>query len=309
MVTKIYYHLKPMIPRALQIHVRRKYVARKRPKCAGIWPIDESAGTPPAWWKGWPEKKRFALVLTHDVDTAKGQKKCGDLIRVEKEAGFRSSFNFIPERYKVSPELRDYLMRNGFEVGVHDLYHDGKLYSSKKEFAKRAEKINRYLKEWDSVGFRSGSMMCNLRWIRSLDIEYDASTFDTDPFEPRPYGTGTIFPFRVVGNHGRKGYIELPYTLPQDFTLFVLMREKSIDVWKKKLDWIVECGGMALLNTHPDYMCFGSTGAGNEEYPYKYYEEFLMYIKTGYEGQCWHVLPRELAGFFQESMPADTKNQ
>jgi hypothetical protein len=48
-----------------------------------------------------------------------------------------------------------------------------------------------------------------------------------------------------------RGYVELPYPLPQDFTLFTVMREKDIDIWKKKLDWIVEKGGMALLITHP----------------------------------------------------------
>jgi hypothetical protein len=36
------------------------------------------------------------------------------------------------------------------------------------------------------------------------------------------------------------------------------MREKNIDIWKRKLDWIVENEGMALLITHPDYMNFGS---------------------------------------------------
>ena len=49
----------------------------------------------------------------------------------------------------------------------------------------------------------------------------------------------------------RKGYIELPYTLPQDFTLFVLLQEKTPKTWMKKLDWIAEKGGMALVNVHP----------------------------------------------------------
>ena len=38
--------------------------------------------------------------------------------------------------------------------------------------------------------------------------------------------------------------------------LFILMKEKNIDIWKQKLDWISEHSGMALLNTHPDYMNF-----------------------------------------------------
>jgi hypothetical protein len=35
------------------------------------------------------------------------------------------------------------------------------------------------------------------------------------------------------------------------------MKEKNIHKWKKKLGWIAECGGMALLNTHPGYMNLG----------------------------------------------------
>jgi predicted deacetylase len=56
------------------------------------------------------------------------------LIKLEEEMGFRSSFNFVPERYKVSPELRDCLVKKGFEVGVHGLKHDkrnGALLESK----------------------------------------------------------------------------------------------------------------------------------------------------------------------------------
>ena len=130
--------------------------------------------------------------------------------------------------------LRQDLVRNGFEVGVHGLKHDGKLFVSKKAFARQAVRINHYLKAWDSVGFVSPSMHHNLDWMHELNIAYDTSTFDTDPFEPQPDGVGTIFPFAVPGNNGHAGYIELPYTLPQDFTLFVLMKERNIDIWKKK---------------------------------------------------------------------------
>ena len=114
------------------------------------------------------------------------------------EFGFRSSFNFIPEGdYRVPAALRAWLTDRGFEVGVHDLHHDGKLYSSRDEFRRKAHRINSYLKEWNAVGFRSGFMLHNLNWIRDLDIQYDASTFDTDPFEPQPDGVDTIFPFWV----------------------------------------------------------------------------------------------------------------
>ena len=148
------------------------------------------------------------------------------------------------------------------------------------------------------MGFRSPAMHHNLDWIHDLNIEYDASTFDTDPFEPDSEGIETIFPFRVSGNSSQKGYIELPYTLPQDFTLFVLMKEKNIDIWKRKLDWIARRGGMALLNTHPDYMNFSTKKMGIEEFPVSLYMEFLEHIKSEYEGQYWHVLPRDMARFW-----------
>ena len=83
-------------------------------------------------------------------------------------------------------ELRGELQRNGFEVGVHDLKHDGKLYRTKRQFDQRASRINKYLREWGAVGFRSAYMMHQLDWLHELDVLYDASTFDTDPFEPQP---------------------------------------------------------------------------------------------------------------------------
>lgn len=246
---------------------------------------------------GWPEGKKFALVLTHDVETGKGVTRCKRLAGLEEELEFRSCFNFVAEDYAVPPELRNDLVSRGFEVGVHGLHHRGNLFRSKDVFLKQAAKINQYVKEWAVSGFRSPSLYHNLEWIRNLDIEYDSSTFDTDPFEPQPDGVGTVFPFRINGNSTLKGYVEIPYTLPQDFTLFVIMKEKDIDVWKKKLDWIAEKGGMVLLITHPDYMNFNDNRPKIDEYPVKYYEMFLEYVKIQYEGRYWHALPKEMAHF------------
>jgi peptidoglycan/xylan/chitin deacetylase (PgdA/CDA1 family) len=299
-LNKTYYYTKPFIPRSLQIFLRRKVARKILSTCESIWPIDNSSIKSPDGWPGWPDGKRFALVLTHDVEKAQGQKKCHGLVTMEARLGFRSSYNFVAEDYVVSPELRRYLTSIGFEVGVHGLNHKGMLYMSRKEFLQQAVRINAYLKEWQAVGFRSPSMHHNLEWIENLNIEYDASTFDTDPFEPQPDGMGTIFPFWVSQNGSPRGYVELPYTLPQDFTLFITLREKSIDIWKRKLDWIAEHGGMALLITHPDYMNFNNRRLGLEEYPAHYYEQLLTYIKSRYQGQYWHALPKEMARFWLE---------
>ena len=282
--------------------LRRSVVLWKREFYRHIWPIDDKAANPPEGWSGWPEQKQFALVLHHDVDTVKGHEKCHHLIEVEEKIGFRSSFNFVPERYDVSSKLRSLLVEKGFEVGVHGLKHDGKLFLSKKGFQTQAVRIRHYLKEWKSIGFVSPSTHRNLDWISELNVEHDTSTFDTDPFEPQPDGMGTIFPFWVHDGCRAKGFVELPYTLPQDFTLFVLMKERDIDIWKKKLDWIVEQGGMALLITHPDYMNYDKGRCGIEEYPIEFYEELLDYVKNKYKGQYWNPLPKEIACFWKEKM-------
>ena len=325
---RLYYTLKPLIPRSLQILFRRGVAVRKQKSFKHVWPIDERAGRVPQEWSGWPDGKKFALVLLHDVDTEKGHEKCLQLMQLDEKMGFRSSFNFVPERYHVSSEAHRILVQKGFEVGVHGLKHDGKLFSSKKQFQTQAIRINHYLKEWKSVGFVSPSMHRNLEWVHDLNIEYDASTFDTDPFEPQPDGVGTIFPFWVAATRNPQnstlntelkdlrlntqhltlntGYVELPYTLPQDHTLFVIMRERDITLWKKKLDWIVEKGGMALLITHPDYMNCKAGRWKIEEYPMKFYEKFLDYVKSRYEGQYWHVLPKEMARFWKQKMVIPT---
>jgi glycosyltransferase involved in cell wall biosynthesis len=308
--------------------LRRVAARRTRDTTNAVWPIQESTVTPPVGWPGWPDGKRFAVVLTHDVESRVGLAKCRKLLELEARAGFRSSFNFIPEGdYRVSPELRAELAQRGFEVGVHDLHHDGKLFHSRDRFNKNAARINHYIREWGASGYRSGFMLRNLDWLHALDIRYDASTFDTDPFELQPDGAGTIFPFWIFApanqreaslnhiradnshlsqnGHGeatgsalaRNGYAELPYTLPQDSTLFLVFRESSPDIWIRKLDWIARNGGMALVNVHPDYMRFDNERSSVRTYPAHFYTQLLDHIRQNYAGQYWQPLPKEMAEF------------
>jgi hypothetical protein len=337
MLNRLYYYIRPILPRSLQIFLRRQVIYHRRRLSRDIWPIDPGAGTPPDGWPGWPDHKQFALVLQHDVDTLKGHNRCYQLMALEQDLGFRSSFNFVPERYKVEPKLRERLAAEGFEVGVHGLKHDGRLFASRRIFQERAIRINRYLKEWNTSGFSSPSMHHNLDWMHDLKITHATTTFDTDPFEPQPDGVSTIFPFTVYKKPAHDParpvksrqnseanltgasspprfpasrlsgfpasprpsfFIELPYTLPQDFTLFIILREKNIDIWKHKLDWIARKGGMVLLNSHPDYMNFNGGKLGREEYPAQYYAELLTYVKEKYEAKYWNVLPSRIARFW-----------
>ncbi len=323
---RIYYVAKPFVPQRVRMAIRRQIALRRRPRFADVWPIMPGSERPPEGWPGWPEGKKFAVVLTHDVESQRGLDKCRALMELEMELGFRSSFNFIPEGdYRVPTALRDELTRNGFEVGVHDLKHDGRLFRSEAEFKARALGINQYLQQWNAVGFRSGFMLHNLDWLHALDIDYDMSTFDTDPFEPQPEGRHTIFPFWVPAlsaqnsedrrdfslpasqsfSVSRQGYVELPYTLPQDSTLFLLLRETSAEIWLRKCDWIAAHGGMVLLDTHPDYMSFADSSLRSTSYDVRFYRDFLNYIRTEYSGSYWSALPAEVVPVVLKCVAAD----
>lgn len=315
---RLYYHIKPVLSPHIRLGLRRWFAVRKRNHIGHSWPILPGSERPPQNWPGWPGGKKFALVLTHDVESQLGVDKSPGLMELEKSLGFRSSFNYIPEGgYRVSRELRDKLTQNGFEVGVHDLHHDGKLYHGRREFSARAARINEYLQDWGAVGFRSGFMLHNLEWLHDLNAAYDASTFDTDPFEPQPDGVGTIFPFWVPALQApikaatinqspklvRPGYVELPYTLPQDSTLFLLLRERHPDIWIQKLDWIAKHGGMALVNVHPDYLQFEGETASLRAFPVELYARFLQYARDRYGDSFWQPLPREMASFVAKTKP------
>ena len=295
LLNHIFYTLKPLIPRRIQINLRRRMAGYKRRKYAHIWPIDPNAATPPPGWRGWPEGKQFALVLSHDVDTRRGYENVLKLAELEESMGFRSQFNFVPERYgKISLDLLDELRCRGFGIGVHGLKHDGKLFRSKATFDKSAPQINYYLRQWGTRGFTAPSMIRNHKWMHDLEMDYCTSTFDTDPFEPQLEGAGTIFPYWVRNSASYSGFLELPYTLVQDYTLFVILGENSIDIWKHKIDWIASNGGMALLNSHPDYMDF-ERNDGEELYPVKHYIDFLKYVQHRYKSLYFHALPSVLA--------------
>jgi peptidoglycan/xylan/chitin deacetylase (PgdA/CDA1 family) len=298
-VKRLYYMLKPFLPHSLRCRLRRFYGI---PTQAGFplgWPIEDryvrfqwdvmrhlasaTGRSDLPCLHFWPQDHRFAFVLTHDVETAAGQAHVRRVADLETSLGFRSSFNFVPERYPLDRELLQELRARGFEIGIHGLKHDGKLFSSYGEFARRARRINGYLKEFGAVGFRAPLTHRQPEWMQALEIEYDLSFFDTDPFEPMPGGTMSVWPFEM----GR--FVELPYTLVQDYTLTTILGEQSPRIWLEKVDFVERYYGMALVNTHPDYLADAMT--------WTVYAEFLQAMRSR-EGY-WHVLPRDVARWWR----------
>lgn len=223
--------------------------------------------------------KDCAVVLTHDVEEQHGFDFIPKVIELEEKYGFKSSWNIVPYKYRIDDGIINYIKQNGHEIGIHGYNHDGKLYYSEKIFNERVPFINEAIKKYGAVGFRSPQVHRNLIWLQKLNIDYDASCFDYDPFQPFPGGTGSIWPF-MAGK-----FVELPYTLPQDHTMFYVLKQKDISIWKNKADWVAKNRGVILALTHPDYLM--------EKNHLELYEALLKYLKT-FEN-AWFCLPKEMA--------------
>lgn len=301
---RVYYLLRPLIPIVL-----RQLLQRKRNTGMDIEPewylpkafiedfrksikSDLESFGDEAFIHPWPNRNRFATVLTHDVETSDGFATVDRLAKLEESKGFRSSWHFVPHKYPLDDGLLRDLVDRGHEVGIHGYNHDGKLFASKQVFQRRLPRINAAIQKYSATGFRAPMVHRNLDWIEKLDLEYDASCFDIDPFQAMPGGVGSIWPFF-------KGkMVELPYTLPQDHTLFVAMHEKSIDTWKNKIDFLREWSGMALSITHPDYL--------NTPFQLGLYERLLDHLQQF--DDAWSALPCEVVSWWRDRNESEVRD-
>jgi hypothetical protein len=231
----------------------------------------------------WPAGFSWALVLTHDVETADGYDSVHLLRDVERDAGYRSSWNFVPRRYAVNDADVQALSSDGFEVGVHGLYHDGHDLGSVELIRDRLPEMRSWAERWQAVGFRSPSTHRRWEWMPTLGFDYDMSYSDTAPYEPQPGGCCSWLPFFI------DSLVEIPITLPQDHTMFVVLAEKNEATWESKTDAIRSRGGMAHLLTHPDYMI-----------DLDRIEAYRRYLdRYGCDSTAWKALPRDVSAWWR----------
>jgi hypothetical protein len=298
LLVRSYYMARPLLPRALQIRLRRAFTSVQRKASFPKWPIEdglhdlydwlfarivELTRGPVPWVDPWPDGRSWALVLTHDVDTEDGFGGIDVLRAIERHAGRASSWNFVPERYRIDDHVLDELREQGCEIGVHGLRHDGHDLGSRRTFEARLPAIRAYADRWDAVGFRAPGTQRVWDWIPQLGFDYDTSYPDTDPYEPTPGGSCSYFPFM------NRETVELPITLPQDHTLFVILRHADASVWIDKSQHIRQLGGMALVITHPDY--------ARDERVVDGYRRLLETFRD--DGSVWWALPRDVSTWWR----------
>jgi peptidoglycan/xylan/chitin deacetylase (PgdA/CDA1 family) len=295
---RVYYAVRPLLPRSMQIGLRRRYT-RIQSRCDfPRWPIEpalhdfmsffldllgQSAPEPVPSIAPWPSGFDWAIVLTHDVETASGYQRLDVLRQVEETLGYRSSWNLVARRYRVEDAKVAELSAAGHEIGIHGLYHDGRDLGSADKIRARLPGMREAAARWGAVGFRSPATQRVWEWMPQLGFDYDSSYPDTDVYEPQPGGCCSWLPF-FNGD-----LVELPITLPQDHTLFVILQQRDPQAWLEKVSFLRDRGGMALLITHPDYL-------GNEDGA-RLYETFLRSLSA--DTRLWRALPGEVAAWWR----------
>jgi hypothetical protein len=225
--------------------------------------------------------------MTHDVETGEGLDFCSTLMDLNDSFGIKSSFQVVPEeRYPVPRPVLDAIHQRGFEVNVHDLNHDGNLMVEREEFLRRAERINEYGQQFGARGFRSAILYRNLDWLKDLEFSYDMSVPNTAHLDPQPGGCCTVFPF-FAGE-----LLELPLTTTQDYSLFNILEDYSIRLWKEQISMILEKNGLISFIVHPDYVI--------DKKARRIYSELLQYLSDlRSQRKTWIALPRDIADWWR----------
>src|SRR5581483_11729531 len=266
LVRQIYYLVRPLMPVTISKHLQRVSLRGWDNIPFPYWPVDRSVDRIHEWllrlvmetqgvneipfvWF-WPEGHSSCACMTHDVETSTGRDFCGQLMDIDDGFGIKSSFQVVPEqRYEVDGAFLDSIRKRGFEVNVHDLNHDGRLFFMAYEgFLERVEKINRYGREFGARGFRSAVLYRRQEWMKELEFAYDMSVPSVGHLEPKRGGCCTLMPY-YTGD-----LLEIPVTTTQDYSLFHILGEYSTGLWERQLAAICSAHGMATFIVHPDYV-------------------------------------------------------
>jgi hypothetical protein len=301
---RIYYLVRPLLVLGIRKQIQKLRLHGWREIKFPSWPVDRTVDNtletllllslraqgrkqiPFIWF--WPDGASSCAIMTHDVETTVGRDFCSRLMDINDSFRIKSSFQVVPEnRYDVPTAFLDEIRRRGFEVNVHDLNHDGLLFRSHDEFRARAATINQYGRDFGASGFRSAILYRRQEWYDALDFSYDMSVPNVAHLDPQRGGCCTVMPYFV------KNMVELPVTMTQDYSLFYILNDHSLDLWKQQTELIRGKHGLMNFIVHPDYVI---TNAER-----KTYVELLGYLTILREqDKVWMPLPREAAAWWRE---------
>jgi hypothetical protein len=300
---KLYYRVRPLTTMAVRKRIQQFHARNWRSLEFPAWPVDTTVENlceellllsmkaqgmdklPFVWF--WPRGVRGCVMMTHDVETRTGAEFCDQLMDVDDSFAIKASFQIVPEdRYEFSDELLHRIRARGFEIGIQDLNHDGRLFDNEKEFLRRAEIINRYANKYSAKGFRAAVLYRKPEWLQHLNFSFDMSMPNVAHLDPQRGGCCTVFPY-FIGDT-----VELPLTATQDYTLLHILNDRSVELWKAQTELILAKHGLASFIVHPDYVNESSTMA--------VYKELLSNLsRLREERQLWFALPSDVDAWWR----------
>ena len=123
-------------------------------------------------------------------------------------------------------------------------------------------------------------MYRNQDWYDEFEFSYDMSVPNVAHLDPMRGGCCTVMPY-FVGD-----IVELPVTTTQDYSLFHILNDYSIDLWKQQVDLIKRRNGLMSFITHPDYLI--------ERRARNVYESLLDYLRQMLERRRYGLHFREM---------------
>ena len=127
----------------------------------------------------------------------------------------------------------------------------------------------------------------NQDWFHLLQVQYDMSVPSVAHLEPQSGGCCTVMPY-FIGD-----LLELPLTTVQDHSLFYILGEQSIDLWKQQIEIIRSHYGLISFIVHPDYI----VGAKER----RIYCDLLQHIADlRSEGGIWVAFPGEVNTWWRQ---------
>jgi hypothetical protein len=293
-----YYLIRPVLPVGVRKHFQKVSLSGWEAIPFPAWPVDLTVDhlmaqvmalmlksrrierIPFVWF--WPDGAPSCGIMTHDVEHAAGRDFCGRLMDLDDSRDVKASFQIVPRgRYRGSQELAKQVRRRGFEANVHDLNHDSHLFRDEQRFLRRVVRINAYGQWFQTRGFRSAAMYRRQEWFDRLEFGYDMSVPNVAHLEPQRGGCCTVMPY-FIGN-----ILELPLTTIQDYSLFHIVGDYSIDMWKTQVELLVANHGLVSFLTHPDYLI--------DQRAQTVYINLLDYLSAlRAQGRIWLGLPGEV---------------
>ncbi len=215
----------------------------------------------------WPNMKRAALVITHDMDSREDIEQGSPLLAsIEERCGIRSTWCFVAESadYELPADVLRQLSLKGHEIASHGLYHDVRSDRlSPDEKLKRIRNAKALLEEaagdGNVTGFRSPGLTRTAdlgEIVHRATYAYDLSYPDNDHYNLSHIGKGvsTHVPYYPLYKGRELSLLELPLAALQEAHLFLdhnFSPEQALEVWLKKASAIIRDNGLVVYLFHP----------------------------------------------------------